>query len=344
MNDILISVIVPVFNCEAEIRKCINSILNQTYKHLQIIIVDDASTDSSLQVCKSFKDDRIILISKEHNSGVSDSRNIGIEASSGSYITFVDADDYLEETAIEEICSKIELYKNPDIVVFGIISEYYSNGKLARIVRSGYRDRFITREEFVDEFFTLGLGNPVWNKVFRRNVIESARFNTSLKVAEDLEFCLDAYSNIQNLYLDGGLYYHYFIDTDKQKTYLKDSLNFSGTIKRVQRREEKYRKLGIKPNLIADNYYKLIVDSAYDYVCMVTYADTISKKEKEKYVDIAIKSDELKEALRYNGILSSHKRKLKRSLLLINNSKIIILILHLSRKAKGAVQRMKSMR
>ena len=81
MNDILVSVIIPVFNCESKIENCVRSILDQTYSQLEVIIVDDASTDSSLQKCRIFNDGRITFISKGYNSGVPDTRNIGLEAS-----------------------------------------------------------------------------------------------------------------------------------------------------------------------------------------------------------------------------------------------------------------------
>ena len=93
----LISIIIPVYNVEKYLDKCINSVLMQTYKNIEILLINDGSTDSSGQICESYakKDSRIKVIHKE-NGGLSDARNVGIEHSTGSYIMFVDSDDYID--------------------------------------------------------------------------------------------------------------------------------------------------------------------------------------------------------------------------------------------------------
>lgn len=108
MNE-LVSVIVPVFNSEKYIERCLKSIVNQTYENLEIIIINDGSTDASLSICEKWKDldTRICLINKE-NTGVSDSRNRGIEASKGKYITFIDCDDFIEADMIEKLLKSIK--------------------------------------------------------------------------------------------------------------------------------------------------------------------------------------------------------------------------------------------
>ena len=96
-ND-LISVVIPVYNVEQYLPKCIESIMNQTYKNLEIILVNDGSTDGSQKICEEYKsiDNRIKIINKE-NGGLSDARNVGIDNSSGNYITFIDSDDYIDD-------------------------------------------------------------------------------------------------------------------------------------------------------------------------------------------------------------------------------------------------------
>ena len=104
----LISVIVPVYNTEKYIEKCVMSILNQTYKNLEIILIDDGSTDNSPQICDSLakKDNRITVI-HQPNGGVSSARNIGLDNTHGDYITFVDSDDYIEPNMIEFLSENI---------------------------------------------------------------------------------------------------------------------------------------------------------------------------------------------------------------------------------------------
>ena len=104
MPSVFISIIVPVFNVEKYLARCINSIINQTYQTIEIILVNDGSTDSSLSICNSFKriDNRIIVIDKK-NGGLSSARNAGLEICSGSYVSFVDSDDYIEADMIETL-------------------------------------------------------------------------------------------------------------------------------------------------------------------------------------------------------------------------------------------------
>ena len=102
MNKPLISIIIPVYNAEKYLKKCLDSVINQTYKNLEIILVDDGSTDKSPEICDKYaeKDSRIIVLHKE-NGGVSSSRNAGLDIFKGEYLSFVDSDDYVEPDYIE---------------------------------------------------------------------------------------------------------------------------------------------------------------------------------------------------------------------------------------------------
>ena len=123
-----VSIIVPVYNCEKYIKECINSVINQTYKNLEIIIVNDKSTDNSLSIINSFKDKRIKVINLKENSGVSISRNKGVEVSTGELICFLDSDDYWNKEKIEKqvkfIDGKAFIYSD---------YEYLKNGKRKRV-------------------------------------------------------------------------------------------------------------------------------------------------------------------------------------------------------------------
>ena len=133
----LISVIVPVYNVEAYVAKCIESIQNQSYQHLEIILVDDGSTDDSGDICDQYAayDDRIKVIHQE-NGGLSAARNTGIEAANGDYIGFVDSDDYIGLTVYEDMLHLLK-ENNLDIIEFtafrdknGTIIEGCNDGKL----------------------------------------------------------------------------------------------------------------------------------------------------------------------------------------------------------------------
>lgn len=112
-----VSIVVPVYNVEKYLRRCIESLINQTYENIEIVLVDDCSTDNSLSICYEYakKDNRVKVIDKKENAGLSDTRNIGIENSTGDYVMFVDSDDYVCNNFAEEMVRAIE-EKNVDVV------------------------------------------------------------------------------------------------------------------------------------------------------------------------------------------------------------------------------------
>ena len=122
-----ISIIIPIYNGEKFIKKCLNSILNQTYKNWEVIIVNDGSTDNTELILKEYceKDSRILSFNKK-NSGVSDSRNIGIEKAVGDYITFVDCDDWIEEDTLEKIVAILQ-EKECDVLRYNHFRNYSNN-------------------------------------------------------------------------------------------------------------------------------------------------------------------------------------------------------------------------
>src|ERR1035437_2416676 len=120
---LLISIIVPVFNSEIYLGKCISSILNQTFKDIEIILVNDGSIDNSVQICDDFAkaDDRVKVIHKI-NGGVSTARNLGIDNAKGKYITFVYSDDYIDITMYKNLLEYFDKF-NADLVMCGFVYE-----------------------------------------------------------------------------------------------------------------------------------------------------------------------------------------------------------------------------
>lgn len=132
MEQIKISIIVPVYNVEKYLSRCIKSLMNQTYENLEFIMVDDGSTDRSSEICDEYKnaDDRITVIHKK-NSGLSDARNTGFARATGDYVLFIDSDDYIIENACEIFVKKVTLLGFPDIIVGQLVNpdgSIYCNG------------------------------------------------------------------------------------------------------------------------------------------------------------------------------------------------------------------------
>jgi len=206
-----ISVIIPIYNAGLNLKKCIDSIVNQTYKNIEIILVDDGSTDNSLDICKKYKsiDNRIILIHQK-NYGVSHARNVGIENSSGDYLSFIDSDDYLELDCYEKVINCISKSKC-EIVSFAINFEDKKGIKSNEIIKASHDMILKTKGEcFIQTKF-----EPImWrccNKVFKRNIIvqKNIKFNTKTNQGEDGLFVLnilDSNDNISMYYINELLY------------------------------------------------------------------------------------------------------------------------------------------
>lgn len=195
-NNPLISVIVPVYKAESYLEKCVKSIINQTYKNLEIILVDDGSPDSCPNMCDDFakSDGRIKVIHKK-NGGVSSARNEGLKIASGDFVTFVDSDDYILQDYIQKSAELID--SKTDLVVSGltviddlkstkIISpETQKNSELLKNITSFMR--FV-----IDGHFDI-----VVNKLYKRKLITSL-FQTGLRLGEDRIFNLDYFKNIKS--------------------------------------------------------------------------------------------------------------------------------------------------
>lgn len=169
----MITVVVPVYNVENYIKKCVESILNQTYRKLEIILVDDGSTDKSGEICDEFSviDSRIKVIHKK-NGGLSDARNAGLKIATGNYVTFVDSDDYI---AVDMYRTMIEAMNRnkAEIGVCGI--GYITNGVI-REISCLPAEKVYKEDALITYFSTNDLNTSVCNKIFKRTLFEGIAF------------------------------------------------------------------------------------------------------------------------------------------------------------------------
>lgn len=168
----LISVIVPVYNVESYLEKCIESIQNQSYKSLEIILVNDGSTDSSGDICDKYATcDKRIRVIHQKNGGISSARNTGLEVANGDYIAFVDSDDYIEPKMYEDLLNVLKEY-NLDIIDCGSFRD--KNG----MITGGCNDGQIEIYE-KDDALRLAMHDgftSVWNKLYKRDIVINIRF------------------------------------------------------------------------------------------------------------------------------------------------------------------------
>ena len=202
-----VSVIVPVYNVELLLKRCIKSILNQTYKNIEIILVDDGSTDSSSSICDNYKekDDRVKVIHKK-NGGLSDARNVGIQEMTGEYVCFIDSDDYIEKDMIKLLLEDMKK-NNSDISSCGKIIEYTD-----KIEKKNNTFEFVnTPIEVLARMLTFdNFDNSFCDKMFKVELIKDEKF----PVGDYYEDMAIMYRIIQKAHLISHITYegyHYII-------------------------------------------------------------------------------------------------------------------------------------
>lgn len=201
----MVSIIVPVYNAVMYIDRCVQSILSQTIREYEVILVNDGSSDGSLHLCQSYADayDNITLISQD-NSGVSAARNRGLSVAKGTYVMFVDSDDYMFPQMCEIMVNTIE-EKNADLVVCGTTETWGGLWAPERDVDYHTFDSF--KKDFI-EHFNSELLSPPWNKIYRRELIKDM-FDTSISFGEDLMFNLKYLKNCQRVsFIKSAPFYH----------------------------------------------------------------------------------------------------------------------------------------
>ena len=242
----LISVIVPVYNVQEYLEKCVNSLLEQTYKNLEIILVDDGSTDQSGILCDkmSEKDNRILVIHK-NNGGLSDARNVGIDRARGKYLYFVDSDDYISDNILQKLYDKLELEK-ADLALCGI-SFVDEEGKIIKeVLPSSLNDDVWNEEQFWQKYYT-GTDNicnvVAWNKLYRRNLFKLERYDVG-KLHEDEYICHRIISSCSRISIVNEALYYYLQRSNSIMGRGKSVTNYFCILEAYLYRFEYFKKLG----------------------------------------------------------------------------------------------------
>lgn len=200
----LVSVIIPVYNVGKYLDECIESILSQTISNFEIILVDDGSTDDSLNICNKYKNKNVIVIHQE-NSGVSAARNAGIKVAKSEFITFVDGDDWLEKNALENMydfakknnadaCFCDRYFKNEDKICYAV------NENFPQIIKS---DLLVKKQLHYDFLASSWLG------ILKRKKVKDCFFDTELSTLEDWEYNFRALTCLDKIVILNKPFYHY---------------------------------------------------------------------------------------------------------------------------------------
>lgn len=206
--DELVSVIVPVFNAEEYLPQCLESIMAQTYKCIEIVLVDDGSQDGSYNICEKArqKDSRVQVIHSK-NQGVSTARNIGLESSKGTLILFCDADDFMQDSMVAIMVEALQKHDS-DMVICGRTNVKREFNKTIRLGYQGYWDAEQCIRHILSDDKTLG---SVCNKLIRRELIDKVCFRPEIAYCEDAFFLVEVLSRQKTakiFCIDDPLYYY----------------------------------------------------------------------------------------------------------------------------------------
>ncbi len=273
----LISVIIPVYNAESKIKRCIDSVVSQTYTCLQIILIDDGSTDDSLKICKDYEqvDERIIVI-KQENGGVGKARNTGLNRATGMYICFVDADDYLLKDCIETLY--IDLISNEcDISACNHYCESRGRRKTHKELSSIYSSTDAIKMMWHNRIIPVAS----WAKLFKEQLWNNVRF-PECYAGEDYATIYKSFLNAQKIFYNGCPKYIYCYD--------KNSISNSFL-------EKKIELLYVAERVVADcsKHYEFLetsaktkgVDIAFQCLCQMN--EKLYKKYSKRVLGVIYK-------------------------------------------------------
>lgn len=319
MVDELISVIIPVYNVEQYLKRCLESVINQTYKNIEIICINDGSTDKSLNILENYKtqDNRIKVFNQE-NKGLSETRNRGINLAEGKYIFFIDSDDWLELNALESLMSKIIL-EEIDIVIGGI-NKVYFNKKIKVVLNCNSKNIYNPSEYIESAINEKKFVVNVWNKLYKKEILlkNKIKFKEG-RLYEDFLFTLQYLLKCRKIYITENIVYNYFLfrensivnkisekDLDIFKNIKNIELEVSGT------------------DLLNKKYFKEYI---YEWIMSATISKLFKfgKKQEIKRYQLILKKNEIFEKY-YKYYLQDKKIKYKKiiSYIFINNLNFFI--------------------
>lgn len=229
----LLSIIVPVYNCEEFLPRCLNSLINQSLKEIEIICVNDGSKDNSLEIINDFakKDDRFKVFSQE-NSGPATARNVGLRSAKGKYIMFCDSDDAYESTACEDMFVTIEK-EQVDFVMCNTIE--HMNEDTPKLPTKSYLFPFKNGKYDMSDDISLGLNVFLWNKIFKKSLIEDYEITFPDGHTADDNYFIFQYCSVSEsvFFLDKNLYNHFDIENSIMNNFHSNNIKLKDIFDRI---------------------------------------------------------------------------------------------------------------
>ena len=305
MKRLKYTIIIPIYNCEIYLNRCIDSIINQIDNNYELILVDDGSTDKSGDICDKYaeENENVVVIHKK-NEGQSKARNDALEIAKGKYILFIDSDDYINEGYFEEINSILEKNKEIDLINFGFYSDV-DNLRLKNLSTDeiSYKEKlYKSHDEIKEDFINLwdnSMLYNIWNKVYKKEIID----NKNIKFyksnwGEDVEFNKEYLNNINIFYNSNKCFYHYVRERQGAST-----KNYKNNFFEIRKSEFiKYNEYFEKWNIPKDIYYEYSCRRYIERVlgCIENvYCSNMKFNKRYKEIKRIVQDPITQEALKY---------------------------------------------
>lgn len=222
MEKVKVSIVIPVYNSSKYLDKCINSIINQSYSNIEVVLIDDGSKDDSGSICDNYaKKDNRVHVYHQKNSGVSTARNNGISKANGDYVTFIDSDDFVHQDYIQKLVDNLK----SDSLSVCQIENYYGRDI---VENKDDKNIVLNKNQFI-ELCTMYLLNTPCCKLYNLDIIKKSKilFDTKLSLGEDLLFNLDYLKNVNGIVITNRKLYYYRKDDNNtlSTAYNPDMLN-----------------------------------------------------------------------------------------------------------------------
>lgn len=283
-----ISVIVPIYNTEEYIEKCVKSLQKQTYSDLQIILVNDGSEDCSLQVMRELEqeDDRIVVVDKKH-SGLSATKNAGLDVADGEYISFVDSDDWVDPEMYEKMLAQIK--ENQADAAYCEWTEEYSDGSSDIKGRDGKKMVVLRGNEILEEHFRNKIYMRTSSGLISKDMIENIRFDTNLQPGEEMLFGFLVLCNARCVVYTNNPFYHRFNRIGSisnkigfQRTDLRRALSTDLMVTYVEQNKPQFLKQAYAYSF---TFYMTVLNHMIFYKC--------EKENKDIYKNVLNRLNEL---------------------------------------------------
>lgn len=324
MEKIKISVIVPVYNTEKYLKRCLESIINQNFQDIEIIVINDCSTDNSLNLINEYMhlDKRIILINKEKNEGLSSARNSGIKLAKGEYILHIDSDDWIEDNYFEDMYNKA-VEANADIV----ISDFYEDFDNGKIFYMKDQEADIETLNVIKNIFLFKAYPSVWNKLIRTKLYKDNNIfhPEKISIGEDLNTSPKLIFFAEKIVKCDKAYYHYIQNFKSMVREKVKNLNKVKDIYFVIKELEEFfifKNISLPINELKINHLSIwLLKSKYDL------------KDLE-YLNILDEYIELFKKVEIDNLAFKKFRIMGKVLKILNNRFVFIILWHCNNIAK----------